>query len=122
MALLTAANATPIPWNLVQQPDLSTDSSGTITPGANTAGYQPTMALAQNHVHFMGVSGLPAGSVKIFVIHCMFPTPRPVSLHLTTFETFFFFLIKKKQSHTCNPLHNQWEISQPPMVKRLLSS
>jgi hypothetical protein len=72
MGSLIAANSTAIPWTLVQQPDLSSDTSGTITPGANTAGYQPTMALAQNHVHFMGVPGLPAGSVKIFVIHCMF--------------------------------------------------
>lgn len=72
MGLLKAANSTAIPWNFVQQPDLSNGASGTTTPGANTAGYQPTMALAQNHIFFMGVSGLPAGSVKIFVIHCMF--------------------------------------------------
>ena len=71
MALLTAANATAIPWNTVQQPDLSNGASAPV-PGANTAGYQATMALAQNHIHFMGVFGLPAGSVKIFVIHCMF--------------------------------------------------
>ena len=74
MGSLIAANSTALPWTLIQQPDLSSDTSGTITPGANTAGYQPTMALAQNHVHFMGVQGLPAGSVKIFVIHCMFQT------------------------------------------------
>jgi hypothetical protein len=73
MGSLKAANTTAIPWVLVQQPDLSNGTSGTITPGANTAGYQPTMALAQNHVQFMGVPGLPAGDVKIFVIHCMFP-------------------------------------------------
>jgi hypothetical protein len=72
MGLLKAANSTAIPWNNVQQPDLSDGTSASPTPGANTAGYQPTMALAQNHIHFMGVQGLPAGSVKIFVIHCMF--------------------------------------------------
>lgn len=71
MGSLTAANTTAIPWLLVQQPDLSADTSGTITPGANTAGYQPTMALAQNHIQFMGVPGLTPGDVKIFVIHCM---------------------------------------------------
>ena len=72
MGLLKAANSTAIPWVEVQQPDLSNSASGSITLGANTAGYQPTMALAQNHIFFMGVPGLPAGSVKIFVIHCMF--------------------------------------------------
>lgn len=72
MALLTSANATAIPWNAVQQPDLSNDASGSITPGANTAGYQPVIALAQNHVHFMNVPGLQPGSAKIFVIHCMY--------------------------------------------------
>lgn len=80
MGSLTAANATAIPWILVQQPDLSSDTSGTITPGANTAGYQPTMALAQNHVQFMGVQGLPAGSVKIFVIHFSYMQPAPQSM------------------------------------------
>ena len=72
MGSLITANATAIPWTNVQQPDLSTDSSGTITPGANTAGYQPVLALAQNHIQFLNVPGLPAGSCKIFVIHCMF--------------------------------------------------
>jgi hypothetical protein len=72
MGLLTAANSTAIPWTDVQQPDLSTDTSGVELPGANTAGYQPVMALAQNHVQFLNVPGLPAGSCKIFVIHCMF--------------------------------------------------
>ena len=72
MGTLKAANATPIPWTAVQQPDLSTVSSGTITPGANTAGYQPVLALANNHIEFLNVPGFPAGSAKIFVIHCMF--------------------------------------------------
>ena len=88
MGLLKAANSTAIPWNTVQQPDLSDGSSGSITPGANTAGYQPTMALAQNHIHFMGVPGLPAGSVKIFVIHCMF-------LFLDSFFLSINFFLKK---------------------------
>ncbi|KAF8181611.1 hypothetical protein BJ912DRAFT_608465 [Pholiota molesta] len=81
MALLKAANSTPIPWNDVQSPDLSvgTDIAATQTPGANTQGYQPTIALAQNHVHFFGVPGLPAGSLKIFVIHFSFMQPAPQS-------------------------------------------
>ena len=92
MGLLKAANSTAIPWNTVQQPDLSDGSSGTITPGANTAGYQPTMALAQNHIHFMGVPGLPAGSVKIFVIHCVF-------LFLDSFFISINFFLKKIVSY-----------------------
>ena len=32
--------------------------------------YKPVMALAQNHVHFIGTPGTPAGSADIFVIHC----------------------------------------------------
>ncbi|KAF8898018.1 hypothetical protein CPB84DRAFT_1681602 [Gymnopilus junonius] len=77
MGLLKAANSTPIPWNDVQQPDLSADSAGTATPGADTAGYQPVMALAQNHIHFLGISGIPAGDAKIFVIHFSFMQPAP---------------------------------------------
>ena len=72
MGSLTAANSTAIPWVEAQKVDLSNDTSGQVTPGANTAGYQPVIALAQNHIHFLGVPGLPAGEVKIFVIHCMF--------------------------------------------------
>jgi len=85
MGLLKAANSTPIPWNFVQQPDLSNDASGTPTPGANTAGYQATMALAENHIFFMGVQGLPAGSVKIFVIH--FSYLQPASQSMGNFPT-----------------------------------
>ncbi|KAF9471116.1 hypothetical protein BDN70DRAFT_888444 [Pholiota conissans] len=79
MALLKSANATAIPWQDVQSPDLSANPSATPTPGANTQGYQPVMALAQNHVHFLGVPGLPAGSAKIFVIHFSFMQPTPQS-------------------------------------------
>lgn len=71
MASLKAATSSPIPWKDVQQPDLSTTPSAAATPGANTAGYQPVMALAQNHIHFLGIPGMPAGNAKIFVIHCM---------------------------------------------------
>ncbi|PPQ96094.1 hypothetical protein CVT26_004726 [Gymnopilus dilepis] len=77
MGLLKAANSTPIPWNDVQEADLSADSDGTSTPGAGTDGYQPVMALAQNHIHFLGISSLPAGDAKIFVIHFSFMQPAP---------------------------------------------
>jgi hypothetical protein len=86
MGALKAANSTPIPWNVVQQPDLSSGTSG---PGANTAGYQPTMALAQNHIHFMGVPGLSDGSVKIFVIHCMFQLSLTVSFFFPSTNFFY---------------------------------
>lgn len=58
MQLLKAANSTPIPWVDVQK------------LAFNTAGYQPVMALAQNHIHFFGTPGTPDGSAIIFVIHC----------------------------------------------------
>jgi len=96
MGLLNAANSTSIPWNTVQEPDLSDGTSASTTPGANTAGYQPTMALAQNHIHFMGVPGLPAGSVKIFVIHFSYmqPTPQPMGSFPTSHgKTASFFVM-----------------------------
>jgi len=77
MGLLKAANSTALLWNDVQTPDLTADTTGTVTPGAGTAGYQPVLALAQNHVHFLGISGLPAGDAKIFVIHFSFMQPTP---------------------------------------------
>jgi hypothetical protein len=61
MELLKAANSTSKQWNDVQKVDWDTSS------------YQPTMALAQNHIHFIGVPGVNQGSVRIFVIHCVFP-------------------------------------------------
>jgi len=66
MGLLKAANSTPIPWNDVQNPNL----------GSN---YQPVMALAQNHIHFLDVPGTPDGSAKIFVIHFSYLQPQPQS-------------------------------------------
>jgi hypothetical protein len=75
MGSLTAANATAIPWTAAQQPDLSANPGTTPTPGANTAGYQPVLALAENHVQFLNVPGLPAGSAKIFVIHFSYLQP-----------------------------------------------
>ncbi|KAF9043206.1 hypothetical protein BJ165DRAFT_1483332 [Panaeolus papilionaceus] len=80
MQLLKAAQSSPIPWNDVQQPDLSSNqASDAGVPGANSAGYQPVMALAQNHIHFLGIPGFPAGTAKIFVIHFSFMQPTPQS-------------------------------------------
>ena len=74
MGSLKAAQPSPISWVDVQSPDLSVHASNLEppNPGANTAGYQPVLALAKNHVHFLGVPGLNKGTVKIFVIHCRF--------------------------------------------------
>ncbi|KAG6821136.1 hypothetical protein H0H93_006475 [Arthromyces matolae] len=64
MGLLKAANSTPVAWNDVQSSGLGTD-------------YQPVMALAQNHIHFLDVPGVAAGSAKIFVIHFSYMQPDP---------------------------------------------
>ncbi|KAH8998098.1 hypothetical protein EDB92DRAFT_2111916 [Lactarius akahatsu] len=56
MGLLKAANSTSLQWVDVEK-----------APYAD--GYQPVMALAQNHVFFLNVPGTPAGSADIYVIH-----------------------------------------------------
>ncbi|KAF8067652.1 hypothetical protein FPV67DRAFT_1780708 [Lyophyllum atratum] len=61
MGALKAANATALSWNDVQNPQLGD--------------YQPVMALAQNHIHFVNVPGVAAGSAKIFVIHFSYLQP-----------------------------------------------
>lgn len=38
--------------------------------------YNPTMALAQNHIHFLNVGSDGAGNARIFVIHCKPSLPR----------------------------------------------
>ncbi|KAM5533881.1 hypothetical protein V8D89_012421 [Ganoderma adspersum] len=47
--------------------------------------YQPTMALAQNHVHFIDTPGTPAGSAEIFVIHFSFFQPQAQAYSGATF-------------------------------------
>jgi len=59
MALMKTANSTPQSWVDIQKPSFNTDN------------YKPVMALAQNHVHFLDVPGIGAGSALIFVIHCV---------------------------------------------------
>jgi len=65
MELLKAANGATKEWTDVQAVPWDTSS------------YQPTMALAQNHIHFLGVPGVPDGSAQIFVIHFSFMQPEP---------------------------------------------
>lgn len=59
LGTLTSANATAISWVDVGQ-----------APYPST--YNPVMALAQNHVHFLDVPGNDPGEADIFVIHCKF--------------------------------------------------
>lgn len=58
MGLLKAANSTPVTWVDDEQAPYPSN-------------YQTVMALAQNHIHFLDVPGVSAGSADIFVIHCM---------------------------------------------------
>jgi len=56
MGSVTAANSSALTW-------VDADTS---PYGSN---YSPVMALAQNHIHFLDVPGVAAGSADIFVIH-----------------------------------------------------
>jgi hypothetical protein len=58
MGSLKAAQSSAIAWTDV----------GATPYGGN---YNPVMALAQNHIYFLDVPNVPAGSADIFVIHCM---------------------------------------------------
>ncbi|KAI6006283.1 hypothetical protein F5J12DRAFT_833441 [Pisolithus orientalis] len=63
MGLLKAANSTPLSWTDTETAPYPSD-------------YQPVMALAQNHIHFLDVPGVPAGSADIFVIHYSYFQPE----------------------------------------------
>lgn len=58
MGSLTSANSSPLSWNDIEAPSFT------------TTGYNPVMAIAQNHIHFLDVPGNAAGTANIFVIHC----------------------------------------------------
>ena len=58
MGDLKAANSSALTWSNVG------------TPNFETNGYDPVMAVALNHVHFLDVNGLNPGEARIFVIHC----------------------------------------------------
>ncbi|KZT34087.1 hypothetical protein SISSUDRAFT_992301 [Sistotremastrum suecicum HHB10207 ss-3] len=64
-ALKTTATSSSIPWLAVSNPPFTTD------------GYDPVMALAQNHIHFLNVPGAQPGTADIFVIHFSFFQPTP---------------------------------------------
>ncbi|EDR01466.1 uncharacterized protein LACBIDRAFT_310848 [Laccaria bicolor S238N-H82] len=66
MALLKSASPKAIPWIDVQTPDFNS--------GQSMDSYQIVMALAQNHIHILGVPGISAGEAKIFVMcDCTLP-------------------------------------------------
>jgi len=72
MGLLKAANSAPVAWVDVEQAPYPT-------------GYEPVMALAQNHVFFLNVPDVPAGSANIYVIHCELG-PRLPATPVPTFD------------------------------------
>jgi hypothetical protein len=86
MGLLKAANSTPLQWVDVEQ-------------APYPSGYQPVMALAQNHIFFLNVPGTAAGSADIYVIHFNYfqpdAQPFPTSngtIPATNGQTASFFL------------------------------
>ncbi|KZV65473.1 hypothetical protein PENSPDRAFT_131065 [Peniophora sp. CONT] len=62
MSSLVTAGSDALPWNDVEATPYGSD-------------YKPTMALAQNHIHFVGVPGATSGDLDIFVIHFSFFQP-----------------------------------------------
>ncbi|KAG1884370.1 hypothetical protein F4604DRAFT_1492889, partial [Suillus subluteus] len=75
MGLLSAANSTALNWvNDEQAPYPS--------------GYVPVMALAQNHIHFLDVPNVPAGSADIFVIHYSYFQPQAQAYPLSDGSAF----------------------------------
>ncbi|KAF7797074.1 hypothetical protein EIP86_008266 [Pleurotus ostreatoroseus] len=66
---LTSANATALSWVDVGKAPYPDN-------------YDPVMALAQNHVHFLDVPGNSPGEADIFVIHYSFFQPDPQSYPL----------------------------------------
>ncbi|KAA1473036.1 hypothetical protein DENSPDRAFT_881726 [Dentipellis sp. KUC8613] len=75
MGLLKAANSSALAWNDVQKAPYD-------------ASYQPVMALAQNHIHFLNVPGVPQGQADIFVIHFSYFQPQPQAYPLADGSAF----------------------------------
>jgi hypothetical protein len=76
MGELKAANSSALSWVDVEK------------AGFNTDNYQPVLALAQNHIHFLNVPGVPAGDADIFVIHFSYFQPEPQAYPLADGSTF----------------------------------
>lgn len=70
MGSLKAGDSTALQWLDVEKAPFSSD-------------YEPVMALAQNHIFFLNVPGVPAGSADVYVIHCesgLWRPPTPVDV------------------------------------------
>ena len=63
MDSMKAAKQGALAWNLVQELNFPDN-------------YDPVMALAQNHIHFLNVGDDSPGTARIFVIHCKFPSRK----------------------------------------------
>jgi len=96
MGLLKAANSSALQWVDVEQVPYQ-------------SGYEPVMALAQNHVFFLNVPGVPAGSASIYVIHCK-SGPFPLRHRIVN-------MVASLQTTTSNLSHKP---SQRPVVGRSL--
>ena len=68
MKSLTAASSDTLTWG-----DAGASAWGDLSS------YEPVMAIAQNHIHFIGVPGLQAGQADIFVIHFSYFQPEAQS-------------------------------------------
>ncbi|EIM82085.1 uncharacterized protein STEHIDRAFT_141989 [Stereum hirsutum FP-91666 SS1] len=75
MSSLTAATGSALSWNDVEATPYGSD-------------YAPVMALAQNHIHFIDVSGVSAGSADIFVIHFSYFQPEAQSYPASSGDSF----------------------------------
>lgn len=69
MGAETKANSTALQW---------TDAGSSSTWG-DLSNYDPVMALAQNHIHFINIPGASAGTADIFVIHFSYFQPEAQS-------------------------------------------
>ncbi|GBE87658.1 hypothetical protein SCP_1103350 [Sparassis crispa] len=75
MGDMKTANSTALSWVDVEQ-------------APYPSGYEPVMALAQNHIHFLDIPNVPAGDADIFVIHYSYFQPQPQSYPLPNGSAF----------------------------------
>jgi len=127
MDMMKAAKSEPIEWNLVQDFDFPDN-------------YSPVMALAQNHIHFLGVGTDGPGTAHIFVIHFSYLQPQSQSysgsktfpdIHgqATSFfkdsgvqEEFAFIPDDFSATYVINVENNSTRSLAPPTVKDAKSS
>lgn len=91
MGSMTSANSSSIAWVDVEKAPY---------PSSYTS---PVMALAQNHIHFLDIPGVQAGSAEIFVIHCKSTSIRPIESETLIFYSTDSYFQPTAQSY---PLSN----------------